>query len=127
MPDTVLKWPAELGPALRVGFSFKLHSQFIVKKKKKRSWPLDLWPLAWCPGGIHSVLPLSQRFPRDMSSPTAAGHSGCTSLCIHGCPALLPPLVQEYLSKLGPQWLGEGRRPSLSRIYESFPLKSATA
>lgn len=34
MPDTVLKWPAELGPALRVGFSFKLHSQFIVEKKK---------------------------------------------------------------------------------------------
>lgn len=44
MRDTVLKWPAELGPALRVGFSFKLHSQFIVEKKK--SWPLDLWPLA---------------------------------------------------------------------------------
>lgn len=109
MHDTVLKGQAELGPALRVGFSLN----YILSSlwKKKRSWPLDLRPLAWCPSGIHLVFLLSQHFPRDMPSPAATGHSSSTSFCIHGCPAPLPALVQEYLSKLGPQGLGEGRRP----------------
>lgn len=61
MQDTVLKWLAELGPALRVGLSFKLHSQFIVEKKYVGPWICGLLLVApvafpqYCP--FHSASP----------------------------------------------------------------------
>lgn len=110
--ETVPKWPAELGPVLRAGI-FRLSSQFILQhRKRKTSWLMDLWPLAgvprWHSRGIAPFMALSQRHAISSSfwsllflnfflNPVAA--------------QLLPLPWSKNVSKLGLQWLGEGRRP----------------
>lgn len=126
MQDTVLKWLAELGPALRVGLSFKLHSQFIVEKKYLGPWICGLLLVApvafpqYCP--FHSASPETCHLLQLLVTPAP--------LLSESTAAQLPSLpwsknIYQNLVRTG--WEKEEGPESPSCVYESFPLKSATA